>query len=36
MLKDNSNYRELSDIISRMTNNKIKGRYIAIRTYQRD
>lgn len=27
MIKDNSNYRELSDIIGGMTNNKVVGRY---------
>ena len=33
LLKNNSNYRELSDIISGMTKNKIKGRYFHKNSY---
>ena len=33
LLNDNSNYRELSDIISGMTKNKIKGRYYHKNSY---
>lgn len=33
LIKNNSNYRELSDIMSGMTNNKIKGRYFHKNSY---